>query len=275
MGLETAAYISDLVSANPTPTDGVSQADDHLRTIKSVLQATFPNMTGPMTASQSVLSGIDARVTALETDAAGHIDEDGSVAMAANLDLGVTNKIVNLANPSLDQDAATKAYVDQEITTLGASSTAALQAVYPVGSVYMNADNGTNPGTLFGFGTWVAFGQGRVPVGVGTGTDDNALQRAFAASETGGVYKHSLAVAEMPAHKHLLPLRARLLDATSYNTWRTSFGYESVSGAGNAFEKYTNQYDNRAEPYTESLGSGTAHENVQAYVTVYMWKRTA
>jgi hypothetical protein len=46
---------------------------------------------------------------------------------------------------------------------------AALQAVYPVGSVYINADVGTDPSTLLGFGTWSAIGAGRVLVGQDVG----------------------------------------------------------------------------------------------------------
>lgn len=56
MGIESAQYISQLVPSNPLSTDSVSQADDHLRMIKSALVATFPNLTGPVTASQSVLN---------------------------------------------------------------------------------------------------------------------------------------------------------------------------------------------------------------------------
>jgi hypothetical protein len=53
--------------------------------------------------------------------------------------------------------------------------------IYPVGSIYVNATNNTNPGTLLGFGTWVAFGAGRVPVGF------NASDPLFdSAEETGG-----------------------------------------------------------------------------------------
>ena len=44
MGLESATYIDQLVSSNPTGTDPVSQGDDHLRLIKSVLQSQFPNL---------------------------------------------------------------------------------------------------------------------------------------------------------------------------------------------------------------------------------------
>lgn len=42
MGLEAATYVNDFVTSNPTGGDGRSQGDDHLRLIKSVLQATFP-----------------------------------------------------------------------------------------------------------------------------------------------------------------------------------------------------------------------------------------
>jgi hypothetical protein len=38
---------------------------------------------------------------------------------------------------------------------------AALQALHPIGSIYINAGVTTNPATLLGFGTWVAFGAGR------------------------------------------------------------------------------------------------------------------
>ena len=44
MGLETATYISQLVDTNPTSSDPVSQGDDHLRLIKSVLQSQFTTL---------------------------------------------------------------------------------------------------------------------------------------------------------------------------------------------------------------------------------------
>lgn len=57
MPLESATYISQLVPTNPAHTDGLNQADSHMRLIKSVLQASFPNVTGPVTASLANLSG--------------------------------------------------------------------------------------------------------------------------------------------------------------------------------------------------------------------------
>lgn len=56
MALETATYINSLVATNPTSSDNVSQGDDHLRLIKSTIKATFPNITGAVTATQAELN---------------------------------------------------------------------------------------------------------------------------------------------------------------------------------------------------------------------------
>ena len=68
--------------------------------------------------------------------------------------------------------------------------------VYPVGSIYFNAAVATNPATLLGFGTWAAYGGGRVMVGVhSSGTFDGL-------NETGGAETHTLSIAELPSHTH-------------------------------------------------------------------------
>ena len=53
MALETGTHISDLNAANPTSVDGLAQADDHLRLIKSTVKASFPNISGAMTATHT------------------------------------------------------------------------------------------------------------------------------------------------------------------------------------------------------------------------------
>jgi microcystin-dependent protein len=62
MPLETATYLHDLVVANPAHTDGLSQADSHMRLLKSTLQNTFPNFTSAALASTQ--AQIDAAVAA-------------------------------------------------------------------------------------------------------------------------------------------------------------------------------------------------------------------
>ena len=63
MGLESATFISDLNSSNPTSTDVLSQADDHLRLIKSAIKTTFPNITGAVNSTQTELNLLDGLVS--------------------------------------------------------------------------------------------------------------------------------------------------------------------------------------------------------------------
>ena len=56
-GLESATYINQLNPLNPSDQlDFVSSGDDHIRLTKSTIQATFPRLTGPVTASQADLT---------------------------------------------------------------------------------------------------------------------------------------------------------------------------------------------------------------------------
>lgn len=76
MGLETATYISDLVATNPVgATDDRSTADDHIRLLKDVLQNSFPNITGEISATQDELNLL-----------AGASSDVGSVLGAADFD---------------------------------------------------------------------------------------------------------------------------------------------------------------------------------------------
>ena len=59
MALETGTYVNALVTSNPASTDGLAQADDHIRLIKTTLKNTLPNATGAITASHSELNALD------------------------------------------------------------------------------------------------------------------------------------------------------------------------------------------------------------------------
>jgi hypothetical protein len=132
---------------------------------------------------------------------------------------------------------------------VGAALTAATinALVYPVGSIYFNATVATNPATLLGFGTWAAYGGGRVMVGVhSSGTFDGL-------NETGGAETHTMSVAEMPAHTHTY----------GKSTTSENMSIHDITGLRGA-----------ATTNTSSTGGGDAHNNLQPYITVYMWKRT-
>jgi len=71
MALESATYINDLNAANPAATDGLAQADDHFRLIKGAVKATFPNVTGAITATHGAIdaaSTFAASITASATE---------------------------------------------------------------------------------------------------------------------------------------------------------------------------------------------------------------
>ncbi len=127
-------------------------------------------------------------------------------------------------------------------------------AVYPVGSIYMTTVV-TNPGMLFG-GTWVAWGSGRVPVGVNT-----ADANFNTVNKTGGSKTHILTVDEIPKHTH-----SQLL------YWSGEQGTNQVVSPAletNDPRQYTTY------PFTGAAGGGQSHNNLQPYITCYMWRRTA
>ena len=94
MALESGTYIDSLVVTNPAATDGLAQADDHMRLIKSTIKASFPSITGAVTATQAELNtmdGITATTAELNT-------MDGITATTAELNIldGATITAANL-----------------------------------------------------------------------------------------------------------------------------------------------------------------------------------
>lgn len=127
-----------------------------------------------------------------------------------------------------------------------------LDYIYPVGSIYMSV-NPKNPGTWFG-GTWVAWGEGRVPVGVNTSDGSfNSVEK------TGGEKNHKLSLNEIPNHGH----------STNIN-----LGERTKSGSG-IWAAVPGEVDNIWVGNSLAVGGGEAHNNLQPYITCYMWKRTA
>lgn len=138
----------------------------------------------------------------------------------------------------------------------------ALAAAYPVGSVYINASVATNPATLLGFGTWTAFGAGRVLVGLDSG---NSLFDT--AEETGGSYD-SVAV----SHTHTIndPGHTHSGAASSF----IPFPYNGT-GSQSASVSTTSTGSSTTGISINSSGESGTNKNIQPYITVYMWKRVS
>jgi len=138
---------------------------------------------------------------------------------------------------------------------------AAFQILHPVGSIYINATNATNPGTLLGFGTWTAFGAGRVPVGF-----DSTNVLFDTAEETGGS-----ATATLPSHTHTFTGTAH-----NHAGGRVSFLNSGISGGANDTTSTPGNTSSVVAGGTNSTeGASATNANYQPYITVYMWKRTA
>ena len=166
---------------------------------------------------------------------------------------------------------STTAYVTDAITTAVAATKAAL---FPVGTIYTQAAVATNPATLLGFGTWVSFGAGRVMVGIdGSDTAFDTLE------ETGGsadaivvshTHKATSTVTD-PGHKHL---SAQGTEFPQYGESGSVNGPNGLRTDGQGFTE-TKTTGVTVATSIASAGSSGTDANLQPYIVVYMWKRTA
>lgn len=227
---------------------------------------------------------LQADISAIETahndTDANAVKKDGTVAFAGNQSMG-GYKITNVGTPTASTDAVTLAV---------------LQALYPVGTIYINASVDTNPGTLFGFGTWELFGAGRVIVGKNASDGDfNTLEK------TGGAKTHTLSEAELPSHAHSFSattsssgshthgvtdpghthsINVKDSDGTTRVRGGGTGGGDGVAGVMNSSGtgisiNADGTHNHTVSGNTGGVGSGSAHNNLQPYVVCNAWKRVS
>ena len=149
-----------------------------------------------------------------------------------------------------------------------------MKKIYPVGSIYMSTVS-TNPATLFGFGTWEAMPAGRVLLAQGK----SSWGTTYNAGSTGGEATHQLTVGELPAHNHT---------ASTNTTGNHTHQFQLYGPNGDTNLNFPSDYDTNyarnkgttlsAGNHSHTIninntGSSQAHNNIQPYLTVYMWKR--
>lgn len=160
-----------------------------------------------------------------------------------------------------------------------------MKAVYPLGSIFTTvsdtnalATTAAEVATLMGFGTWVPFGRGEVLVGLDDrGTTEEPVD-FDTVEDTGGAKTHTLTTEEIPSHNHANNLRVQAGDNTLVDT-----SLITVVAGGDALDHLNGNYptstdtgltggvsDSESDDYQDTV----AHNNLQPYVVVYMWKRT-
>lgn len=122
--------------------------------------------------------------------------------------------------------------------------------LHPVGSIYISVDP-VDPMEIFG-GIWEPYSTGRTLIGAGTYTEGSTTVTYTVESE-GGEYSHTLTVDEIPAHRH-----RQYCAKKAYSGSKT---YEYGGGTSGSYNALT------------AVGGGKAHNNVQPYIGVYIWKR--
>lgn len=291
MGLETGTYISDLVGSNPIATDGLAQADDHLRLLKNTIKTTFPSITGAVSATHTELNILDGATSATATTLADAdrfvVNDGGTMAQVALTDLK-TYLTANLPITSAMITDGTITSGDIGDGQVTASKLATDVITIPSGIIMPFAGTTPPTGYLFCYGqdisrttfaslfaaigTTYGSGDGSATFGLpdlrgrviggrddmgGTGANrlnvSSGVIDGDGLGNTGGTDTVTLTISQMPAHTHTGNVALR-------TNWERGSSSQSPVGTGNA------RYDgggSNPDFTTASTGGGTAHSNVQ------------
>lgn len=218
--------------------------------------ATFDDLTDGSTNKaftstlKTKLDGIEAAADV--TDAA-NVDAAGAT---MNTDTNVKSNSWVIDEDNMSSNVDTKVPTQQSVKAyIDAAITAAKSALMPVGTI-VTLGVSTNPGTLYGFGTWSAITD-RVIVGKGSSGTFATL------NATGGAETHTLTTSEIPAHGHV------------YGEGDGNMVHGGGSGASANITALGGSWRYTNYPSTQSTGGGGAHNNLQPYIVKYIWERTA
>jgi microcystin-dependent protein len=228
------------------------------------------NVTTAKIANDAVTNAKIASTAVGTTELANSAVTTAKIANDAITSAKIADNAINSANMITGAVINTSNIVDDAVTEdkLSASALTFIKsALYPVGYILSTVTNYANSAAVvaaFGGTTWVRFGAGRVPVGYNSGdTDFNT------AEETGGAKTHTLTIGEMPAHDHVA--NRNNFDTANILLTKRSDGGGSPNGSDSTVGEVSVSGD---YGLPEVEGGGGAHNNLQPYIVVYMWKRT-
>lgn len=229
------------------------------------------NFTPSAATNPAMLYIKDTTISSIEASGNKHVfGTDGANAKLYDI---VDN--VSESGAGLPTEDAVSKYVKQII----------LNTVCRVGNIIITTTS-DNPSTYLG-GTWVAWGSGKVPVGVNTSDADFAT-----VEKTGGEKTHKLTVDELAKHEHSGTSSSMSTEGytKSIGESATVIGYKGTITHTVKIETVNNSSStsyyidgklpggvttNITQEYAVKAGGGMPHNNLQPYITCYMWKRTA
>jgi len=202
----------------------------------------------------AVKDGLSAGTAAKRVRGTEIDDEYNAIAVAVATKANINNTALTgvptapTASASTNStQIATTAYTTTAVAAIPTVTAAVINGhAYPVGSIYTSVV-ATNPNTLLGVGVWSAIGEGRVLLGAGGG---------YTAGATGGTATETLTISQIPSHTHFS-------------------GWYGPRGADGYADIFASNHPGDGAVNTGSAGGGAAHNNLQPYLVVYMWKRTS
>ena len=217
----------------------------------------------------------------------------------SDTDMNEIKSVVNAICDTVDANTTDIRDIETRVDTLEAKTAVKviIDVVYPVGSIYITKDS-TNPGTTWPGTTWTREAQGRCIIGIGTGYTT--------VGATGGSSTVTLDATQIPSHTHTIPNHTHTFSGTTRDSgWHSHsisanytsnvnhahYGHDSVcatginennnagnpiiSGAGTHSHSYSGTTSSNNGGNTGSTGRGGSHNNMQPYIVMYIWRRTA
>jgi hypothetical protein len=274
MGLETGTYIDSLNASNPAATDALSQADEHLRLIKSTLKSTFPSVAGAVTATHTAINTKVAEpVSAITSDGSSPSINTSAGVTAANLRtlLGVTEGAITTSTDSGGEVTPALATGITAAEVWNLIKAEALNSTYPIGAIYASVAN-TSPASAFG-GTWTPYGAGKVLAG--HDYNDPADADFVASSTDGSSEKTGGAKTTDVAVSTTVPRDGWGNEQSGNAMAEPNTAGRLITGDGSTESGETMESLAHASGDRTFTSATSAVSTLQPYVVVYMWKRTA
>ncbi len=231
---------------------------------------------GKLEIDQKTLTEIIEKYGKLQEDGDTIITENGNICLKEIYpNLGNNEGLVpdKNTNETLDNENISKLLAEMqtlktEVTKLK-NVTKTIDDIYPVGSIYLSTNLATASDVANKLGgTWENYASGRTLVGVGNS------DQTFTAGQIGGESNHTLTEAEMPSHSHdyLMDIAGDFgkkmgfsLPNTDTSTITSLSGFAPTTSfaSGTRYGTFNIQ----------SSGGNQMHNNLQPYITVYMYQR--